>query len=105
MFKSNVSVKRFRGLETIRNPFWKKIISSWLERNSTDVVHFLDVPLKYVEDESLWNNVLICYKGNPLYFPKWAQAGIKKVGHMFDISGSLLSREQVGAVVGHSADI
>ena len=105
VFKSNVTVKRFRGLETIHNPFWKNIISSWLERNSTDVVHFLDVPLKYVEDESLWNNDLICYKGNPLYFPKWAQAGINKVGHMFDIAGSLLSLEQVGAVVGHSADI
>ena len=31
-----------------------------------------------------WLNEYICYKGRPLYFSKWAKAGVNKVSHMFD---------------------
>ena len=105
VFKSSVDVKNFQGFDKVCNRFWKNIIHTWLDKNSTERAHFSDISPQFVEDESLWNNEYICYKGRPLYFSKWAQAGINKVGHMFDETGSLLSLDQVRAVVGHSADI
>ena len=103
--KSVLMLKASRALIRFATVFGRILFILGLRKKSTERAHFSDIPPQFMEDESLWNNEYICYKGIPLYFSKWAQACINKVGHTFDETGSLLSLDQVRAVVGQIAHI
>ena len=98
IFHSNVDYKELEGLALIKNKFWK---SAWVEHNSNlNVTHDL-VPMYRRDDQRLWNNSNILYKGKVLFFPQWIKAGVFTVGYLFDESGAFCSidavRERVGA--------
>ena len=101
IFHSNVDYKKLKGLELIKNKFWKSVLHVWVEHNSNlNVTHDL-VPMYRRDDQRLWNNSNILYKGKVLFFPQWIKAGVFTVGHLFDESGAFCSigavRERVGA--------
>lgn len=73
-FESNVKSKYFKGLNTVKNPFWKRAICTWLDRNTEtqDEEH----PLY---SQILHNNKHITYKGSHIWLPGLIKQGITRV--------------------------
>ena len=73
-FESNVLAKAFKGLDTIRNAFWKKAISVWLDLNSPG-----ENPRQSSYNYMLYNNRYITYKQSHLWLPECIRHGIIRV--------------------------
>ena len=53
-FSSDVSVKYFKGLGLIKNTFWRKVLSCWLDNKQK---WSAETPAKTaLEKQCLWNN-------------------------------------------------
>ena len=73
-FESNVPVKAFRGLGTIKSAFWKRAIQVWLELSSP-----VDSKQQPILDQVLYNNRNITYKRTHLWLPECIKHGILRV--------------------------
>ena len=60
IFRCNVSTLLFRGLETIKSTFWKKILENWLFHTGSQHT-FIS------RDDPIHNNLSFTFKGKPLY--------------------------------------
>ena len=77
IFKSNMNSKETKGLETICNKFWKRVVTTWLNLNAnsqTDATVNINDPL--------FNNNKIQFKKQPLYLPSCLNRGIVMVKHI-----------------------
>ena len=61
--------------------------------------------MSHQEDQRLWNNCNIMYKGKALLFPKWIEAGLCKVGQLFNGSESLCTINEISNLVGASPNL
>lgn len=103
VFKSSVEVKHFKGINMVHSTFWQSVLHCWIANNSIDILSHMDVAVGFIEDQNLWNNECIKFKGNPVFYPEWANAGIHKLGDMFNDDGDFLSYPDICEIVGNSA--
>ena len=83
----------------MHSKYWCDVLKTWLDKNSNS----LEVASCSVEDQNLWNNDDIKFKQNVLFFKEWINAGIYKLGHMFNDEGYLRSVNDIITIVGNSA--
>ena len=63
-FKSSLTSKAFKGLNTISNSFWREVLKVWLDKRSPiEEKHGLSY------ESPLFNNPRIQYKNSSLFFP------------------------------------
>lgn len=96
VFKSNVKKESFRGINRIKNSFYKKVLEIWLEKNRCLVDNEFDS-----NNQILWNNRDIKYRGNVLFLEDWIKAGIIYLKD-FKCRGTILSLNDIVAKVGSS---
>ena len=94
-----MSVKDFKGFGLIQSKYWCDVLKTWLDKNSNN----LEVTPCSVEDQNPWNNDDIKFKQNVLFFRELVNAGIYKLGHMFDDDGNFWTVNDIIEIVGNSA--
>ena len=63
VFRSSVLSKDFKGFNLVKNSFWKKVLSVWLDHN----INHTD---KVYPESPLFNNNMIRFKHATLFFPQ-----------------------------------
>ena len=91
-FDATVNRKMFKGLDMVKSKFWNSVLVAWLENNSWPREDNTNV---------LWNNRLVTYRGNVLYFHKWVEAGILVVNDVLTQTGTCLSYDEIRAKIGN----
>ena len=91
VFFSRINEKQFNGLESIKSDFWKDVIKNWIHLNQDN--KFLDINTLRFEDNTIYNNEEIKFKGKTLYLEDAAIRGIGSVRDMLD-SGNFISYEE-----------
>ena len=76
-FRSNIQAKRFKGLATIKSPFWTAVVSTWLNSNISDN-HLI------YTTSPIFNNTNITFKKETLFFPECTSCNINTVGDMME---------------------
>ena len=94
-----------QGLRCLKNNFWWSVIHAWVQCNSNLNITDDVVPMSHQEDQRLWNNCNIMYKGKALLFPKWIEAGLYKMGQLFNGSESFCTINEISNLVGASPNL
>ena len=94
-FQSNVTSQDFKGLELVKNQFWKKVLITWLDNN----VHEM---LLLKLDDMIFNNKLIKYK-NIIFSEKSIRCGMKTLKD-FMPSGEIITLYKFKSQYGNGAD-
>ena len=99
-FSSNVSSKDFKGINLIKNVFWEKVLSTWLDlnfssNNRTDYIHI---------NSPLFNNTLITYKNKTIFSQHCCKKSIVKVGDVVD-HGEFIEFALFQQKFGHRPDV
>lgn len=71
VFKMNTNFNRFRGMDGFYPTFYKLLLKDWLnteKRNNSP---------NFNNNQVIWNNELITYKGNVIYIKRWINKNIK----------------------------
>ena len=97
LFNMNIDYQHFRGIEGYFPPFYKILLTNWLNvdnRNSGQTVEN--------STQSIWNNRLVKYRGNVIFFKRWIQ---KDILCLFDIitNGIIIEYEYISAIVGDTS--
>ena len=71
VFKSNLKFKDFKGLNTIKSLFWKRVLESWTSLNLNDSHTGLGVH----SGDPIFNNPKIRYKNKVLFMPQLIKRG------------------------------
>ena len=87
VFKSKVTPKDMKYIQAISSPFWKSVLSAWLNHsgNHRNTYHSFNDPL--------FNNSFITFRNKPLFFQNCIKAGIVMIKDMTD-NGNVLSFDQ-----------
>ena len=80
VFNFNCRSKYVKGIDKIGNVFWKTVLSTYLDNKK--LITEEDIDEENFHQQILWNNTLIQYKQNVLFFPDWKRHGIE---YMIDI--------------------
>ena len=91
VFFCNIEEKQFKGLEKIKSGFWREVIQTWLQKNNTGKI--FDLKLLKFEENTIFNNINIKYKGKTLHMEEVAKKGIICVKDFLN-SDQLLSYEE-----------
>ena len=75
-FASNVSAKDFKGLYLIKNVFWEKVLSTWLDHNYSINDNSNPLHIK----SPLFNNKHITYKNETIFFHHCCKTLIITIG-------------------------
>ena len=94
-----------QGLSCLKNNFWWSVLQVWVQCNSNENVTEDVVLLFHQEDQRLWNNCNIMYKGKALCFPRWIKAGIFTVGDLFNGSESFCIIHEISDLTGASQNL
>ena len=62
--KSNQTVSKFKGVELIDSPFWKRVLITWLNYKNLDLDKAV-LTLKL--NDPIFNNILVTYRNNTLF--------------------------------------
>ena len=103
-FFSNIGEKQFKGIESIKSFFWREVLKNWLHHNENGKM--LDVKLLKFEENTIFNNNEIKYKGKVLYLEEIIKKGIISVKDFLQ-NGKLISYEEFLYKIGRypSADL
>ena len=93
MFASKV--KSIRGIESVENIFWKKVLETWTMLNNNNVT---EVKLT----QPIFNNKLLIYQGTPLFNKQCILSDILWVKDLF-INDRFMTREEFNNTVGAGA--
>ena len=77
VFNFNCCSKDAKGLNKIRNGFWKVVLSTYLDTGKLTTKN--EINSENVYFQKLWNNSLIQYKYNLLFYPEWKRQGIEYI--------------------------
>ena len=91
VFKSNVTLKKIKGLETITSPFWRAVLKTWIENNT--------IKQEIKRNDTICNNENITINNNVLFIEKAIKVGIIYIKDAF-INGQLISFKQYEERVG-----
>ena len=97
-FLANNESKKFKGLNTIYNPFWKSVLKCWLD-NLKELNLEVSKRTEF-ENQLLWNNVLITYRNDTLFFKDWVNAGITTTNDI-TTNGDIKSLEEICIIIGN----
>lgn len=98
-FSSNVEVKRFKGIGSVTNVFWKQVLQCYLEQ--FQVENARATHLKPVEYQIIWNNDCIQFKRNTLFIKDWIKAGICLVKDVLNDDKTVLPFDVICQKVGY----
>ena len=88
-FSSDLSVKYFKGLGLIKNTFWRKVLSCWLDNKQK---WSTETPAKIaLEKQCLWNNSNISYRKQTLFFRDWIDSGFSLVKDILENDNTIMS--------------
>ena len=94
VFEINCRSKSLSPNSGIDNPFWREVLYAHL--NCKKILREQDVSKEIFQEQILWNNQLIQYKGHTLYFPTWKGVGIEKIKDVIvKHENGLLSYEEI----------
>ena len=97
-FDFNCKPDKAKRLETIQNDFWKNVLVTFL--NCKILLTANDINIHNFFNQSLFNNQLILYKRNVLYFASWKRSGLEKVKDIINMDENrLLSMEEIQNLV------
>ena len=82
IFDVNCKASELQGISKIKNEFWKRALSTYLNCKQEDT--FENVQKQNFKDQLIWNNSLLKYKSNTLFFPRWKHAGIESVNDLIN---------------------
>ena len=86
-FHSNVGSGKFKGMHLIKNAFWRKVLSSWLDSDFVRDEPNAEILTKH---SSLFNNKDITYKNSTLFFPECISKNIVYVKDVL-INGAFIT--------------
>jgi len=93
MFNMNCSSKEIKGLQALENGFWKTALLTYLDCKKRTIL--TDVTSQNVYEQQLFNNTLICFKGQVLHFFNWITSGITCIkDFVFERENRLLTLEE-----------
>ena len=96
---SVLSVKYFKGLGLIKNTFWRKVLSCWMDNKqkwSTETPATIAL-----EKQCLWNNSNISYRKQTLLFRDWIDSGFSLVKDILENDNTILTLKTICENVGH----
>ena len=95
-FLSTIGTKEFKGLNSIQSIFWKNTSKVWLSYNKSHTY-----PTK--EDNCIWNNSDVTYRGKVLFFEKWTS----KINFVRDIlqNNTIKGYEAIEELIGFSPNL
>ena len=97
-FDFNCRPKTAKRLETVHNHFWKDVLITYLSNKT--ILTENDISINNFSNQLLFNNQLIRYKGNTVYFAHWQRKGLEKVKDIIHINEKrLLSLEEIQNIV------
>ena len=88
VFKSSVKVAEFKGLELIKNLFWRRVLETWLTVNGKHNEKVIST------NDPIFNNNQIRYKNNVIFLPNLLKRNIIKIGDVFN-QGKLLTINEI----------
>ena len=97
-FNANVDSKQFKGINLVKNQFWKSVLKCWL-----DNIKELNIDRSYHTEhkcQCLWNNTYITYRNKTLFFKDWVNAGITLVDDLM-LNGNMKTIEKINELVGY----
>ena len=74
-FNFNCRPSNLKMLSAIQSNFWRKVLEVYLKYKTLQTEENIK-PDNY-KSQIIWNNMLIRYKNNMLFFPRWQNAGIE----------------------------
>ena len=77
--------------------FWKEAFKTWIENRSKK--NNINIQSTYI-----WNNDLITYRGNVLFYKNWIQNGIIRISDLLE-NEHILSFEQLVNKIGNSPSL
>ena len=77
VFNFNCPSKDVKGLDKFRNGFWKADLCTYLDTGKLTSKNEIDSENVYFQQ--LWNNSLIQYKHNLLFYTEWKRQGIEYI--------------------------
>ena len=89
------TVKPIRGIESVENKFWKKVLETWTTLNNDN-----DTKVKLTQP--IFNNKLLIYQGTPLFNKQCILSNILWVKDLF-INDRFMTREEFNNTVGAGA--
>ena len=97
-FNANVNSKQFKGINLVRNDFWKAVLKSWLD-NLKELNEHISNNTEF-KSQILWNNTHLVHRNNTLFFKDWIEAGITKISDM-EINGNIETLDNIYRKVGY----
>ena len=94
-FNTTIGPSCFKGINQIKSEFWLSVAKAWLKNNK------IKTPT-IVNETCIWNNPLIIYQNQVLYFREWSCKGIMKIRDLLIENVRLMTFEQIQAAVGVS---
>ena len=76
-FQLNCRPHKVIGMDDIKSTFWKEVLFVYL-KNKT-LLNMADISSADIRKQTIWNNMLVKFKGNILFFPAWKSAGIENI--------------------------
>ena len=98
VLKSSVTSKEFKGLGLISSQFWRQALKIWLDYNLSD-----EQPDRNFYDQPIWNNTLIRYKHDVLYWNNWCSQ-FTHVNDLF-LDDKFMTLDYVQSVLGKNATV
>jgi hypothetical protein len=77
VFNYNCRSKYVKGLDKIKSGFWKTVLCTFLDAGKLTTEDEIDSG--NLLSQHLWNNSLIQYKHNLLFYPEWKRQGIEYI--------------------------
>ena len=98
MFNFNCRSKDAKGLDKIRNCFWKAVLCTYLDTDKLSTEKEINSEKIYFQQ--LWNNSLIQYKHNLLFYPEWKRQNIEYIKDITkDNEKRLLTLEEIKQII------
>ena len=98
VFNFNCRSKDVKGLDIIRNDFWKAVLCTYLDTGKLTTEN--EINSENVYFQQLWNNSLIQYKHNLLFYPEWKRQGIEYIKDITkDNEKRLLTLEEMKQII------
>ena len=96
-FSSDLSVKYFKGLGLIKNTFWRKVLSCWLDNKQK---WSTETPAKIaLEKQCLWNNSNISYRKQTLFFRDWIDSGFSLVKDILENDNTVMTLKTIARIL------
>ena len=101
IFSVNCKPGQSKNLDSIDNEFWTETIKAYL--NNKKISDTTKVNSRNFQQQLLFNNALITYKKQVLFFDYWQKKGIEQVKDVINYADKrLLSMQEIQNLIGHN---